>query len=340
MRDGPHPPEPSADWPRLPAPLTARQYRGTADHEPMFRLLRTAVEADDDLDDLDREAFEDTIRHPSGWTPERDVVLIEDGDGLVAWGRTQIVEMPTAVNLRHRGYVHPAWQGRGVGSAMLAHHERVLATRARAELDSAALAANGRTTRYATWVGGSQARARRMLEANGYATFHGFQTMVLPADAVLPAARPVAAGVIIRAIRDDEAEAFVRTMSAGFADTDVARLMDPVVGAREMLDSSGRLPEVGLAAFADGEMVAVVHPERWSDGTAEISEIAVLPAWRRRGIAWALLREGVAALRAAGAGDVRLSVETVGQQAAVRLYEAFGFGATSIGIGYGKPFAF
>ena len=57
---------------------------------------------------------------------------------------------------------------------------------------------------------------------------------------------------------------------------------------------------------------------------AEIVSLAVHPDYRRRGLAAALLRRTLRALRDAGARRAELMVRT-GNQAGARLYRTFGF---------------
>lgn len=59
-------------------------------------------------------------------------------------------------------------------------------------------------------------------------------------------------------------------------------------------------------------------------GSGEILNLAVEPAFRRRGIARALLEAGLAALRRRGAGEVFLEVR-VSNAAAQALYRQAGF---------------
>jgi ribosomal-protein-alanine N-acetyltransferase len=58
--------------------------------------------------------------------------------------------------------------------------------------------------------------------------------------------------------------------------------------------------------------------------TAEILLIAVLPAWRRRGVARALVAEAARTWRAAGVQDLWLDVRA-DNRPAIALYEAVGF---------------
>ncbi len=68
-------------------------------------------------------------------------------------------------------------------------------------------------------------------------------------------------------------------------------------------------------------------------GTGEVLNLAVAPAWRRRGVARALLDQGLEVLSARGAGEVFLEVR-VSNQAAQALYVAAGFRPTGMRADY------
>ncbi len=68
---------------------------------------------------------------------------------------------------------------------------------------------------------------------------------------------------------------------------------------------------------------------RRSGEEGEILNLAVLPGHRRRGVAAALLREGLAWLRAGGAGEVYLEVRESNGSARA-LYEGHGFRAVGM----------
>jgi mycothiol synthase len=61
-----------------------------------------------------------------------------------------------------------------------------------------------------------------------------------------------------------------------------------------------------------------------TEGRGQVSALAVREAWRRRGIAEALLRAGFAMFRARGIVNVRLNVDRDNPTGATRLYERAG----------------
>lgn len=78
-----------------------------------------------------------------------------------------------------------------------------------------------------------------------------------------------------------------------------------------------------LGAYAGGVLCGFLVISAVAD-EGEISDLAVLPAYRRAGIASALLREGLRQLRESGCTSVYLEVRE-SNAAARALYAAFGF---------------
>jgi putative acetyltransferase len=121
----------------------------------------------------------------------------------------------------------------------------------------------------------------------------------------------------IRSERAADAEAVSTVNAAAFGRPDEARLV-------ERLREHAQL-YLGLVALADGTVVGhilftpvTLHCYQAPSTVMALAPMAVLPAWQRRGIGSALVREGLEACRAAGQ-DV---VVVVGHPA---FYPRFGF---------------
>ena len=123
--------------------------------------------------------------------------------------------------------------------------------------------------------------------------------------------------VSVRAERDSDAAAVHAVNLEAFGRPDEARLV-------ERLRATAR-PYLGLVATDDAEIVGhivfapvTLQREPAPRSIFALAPMAVLPAWQRRGIGSALVREGLAAGRAAG----RDVVVVVGHPA---FYPRFGF---------------
>ena len=83
-------------------------------------------------------------------------------------------------------------------------------------------------------------------------------------------------------------------------------------------------PETDLLVAAAGPSVVGYVVLTTGDGEAELANLAVSPAYRRRGVGEALLQRSLEALRGRDVRRVYLAVRA-SNEGAVRLYEHFGF---------------
>lgn len=205
--------------------------------------------------------------------------------------------------------VHPAHRRRGVGRALLD------AVRA-AEPDAR------------VWAFGDLPAARALAAAAGLVPARGLLRMARPlAEAAGPAAPD---GLTLRPFTDADADAFLATNAAAFAD-------HPEQGAFAASDLAARRGEpwfdpAGLLLAVDAEGVAgfhwtKVHGPR-TDGPGLLGEVYVLgvhPRAAGRGLGGVLLDAGLAHLTRVGCTRVLLYVDDA-NAAAVRLYTREGFG--------------
>jgi ribosomal protein S18 acetylase RimI-like enzyme len=102
-----------------------------------------------------------------------------------------------------------------------------------------------------------------------------------------------------------------------------AERFDPAAYAAELAE--GRYdPALWRVAWAGEEVIGQVIP-RIERGRAEIYEVSVRPAWRRRGMARALLSDALVGLGTAGVEVVRLHTMAEFPTQAHRLYRSLGF---------------
>ena len=279
-----------------------------------------------------------------------DAVLVLGGahaDRLLAYGSAPVdVEVdPTSGVLEAvvhlEGEVHPAHRGQGLGSFLL---DRAVAT------GRAALAAAARTTpgsapteRGAPTLHAPRVRVRTAL-VDGTPTEHawfatrGFTAvrhlLELRLDLHAPPPAPRwPEGVTVRTFRPGEDEDVLwRTHQAAFADVathlpieqqDLLRDREPAADPQLVL-----LAEHG---HPTPEVVAIAVCRAGTEFAAEegwVRDLGVLPAWRRRGVAMALLREAFARFRARGLTGVALEVDDVTLDGAVALYRRAGMRVT------------
>lgn len=244
-----------------------------------------------------------------GFDIERDTWTIWHGDELV--GYVGVVKHTPPDIYTAYGGVRLSHMGRGLGSFLFEATERRAAEKA------------GGPASLRQWIDARDKVAIALLEKRGYSFVRRFRRMDIALEDDLPGPRPVE-GVEIRSFekgRDERAAHEVDQASFaqhwGFA----PRTYEEAAKSRWEADWFD--PGMSLVAEADGEMVAIcINSRRVDDGF--VDDIGVLPNWRGRGIAEALLRRSFAIFKERGLARASLNVDTDNSSGAVRLYERVG----------------
>ncbi|CAN5906239.1 hypothetical protein BH11MYX4_BH11MYX4_32570 [soil metagenome] len=170
------------------------------------------------------------------------------------------------------------------------------------------------------------------LERAGFVAEAAAHLMI--ADASTVKRRPGLEGLRIDVLTKDshmeEARRLLYLQREGFGMPDAAHVSDPDV--RFFLDTLGTgrgfVAWMGDAPVAGGTLLSPI------DGIAEVTGIAVLEEWRRRGIGAAI---SGAALEAALAAGVEYAVLSAADARAGRVYESVGFQPFGTTRFYGEP---
>lgn len=323
----------------MPTPVSPqfRPPRGEADAAALWAIRRECADADryDPLSTAEslptREDLLAQLRAAVS-VPER-WPLVEFNGQVIAYGR--IGDWTEGDGMRvwlHLGWVRPAWRNKGVGTALLRELEGRIRT----------LAEGVPRWEFAANAAGTEPAATQLLLDNGYHVAYTVLEMALTWDAFDAAERVVwpveftlrpAAAEHVPAIAHSVAEAYRNEYPAD-------RYHEPTDEIDYAAELAAPRFDRGLfqVAWAGGEVAGQVIPliER---GRAEIYEVSVRPAYRRRGLARALLARQLDVLRARGVEAVRLHTVAEFPTQAVDLYRALGFETVKVFPRYRKPSA-
>lgn len=251
-----------------------------------------------------------------------DSVAAVDADGVLrAFGR--VVKNPGGDKAYVLGGVDPAWQRRGVGSAVLAWQEARAAERFAADGQPGARARN--------YVEEDNPASQALLAGAGYSVVRYFSEMLRPLVDV-PAV-PVPAGISIVPWTPELHEAARLAHNEAFADHWGSEPRTPEQWAVQMVHEHLRL-DLSAVAIDDasgdvaGYQLATVDPgvearHGRREGYTEL--LGVRRAWRGRGIAPALLADAMARFAAAGLDHAALDVDTENPSGALGLYGHMGY---------------
>jgi mycothiol synthase len=245
---------------------------------------------------------------------ERDVFLLELDERLAGYAA---YESRGGGRLLVDGYVHPELTGRGVGAELLC------LTEARARADADGVPPGERVyLQNAALVNDPAVPA--LFRAHGYEPERHFWRMVI--DLETAPAVDVPAGIEIRLLDDaTERRRLHEVLEEAFADHWEHRPREYDEWAKRVYEVEGYDPTLFWVALEGDEIVAgnACSWKRHGDW-GWIGTLGVRPAWRRRGIAEALLATAFGEFFRRGERRVALGVDAESPTGATRLYEKAG----------------
>jgi mycothiol synthase len=318
--------------------LTLRPYAGLSDAAEMFRVFTAGNEADG-IDERTSEAsLVNWLTHPSkGFNPADDLVFAEVDGEVVGYGWTRWVDTTDGRrDYMTRGYVHPAWRRRGVGTTILERNEaRMRAVAASHETE--------RPRQMAAFADERRPGAVALVTAHGYVRVRYFFDMLRPTlDEIevppLPHGlelRPVVDRTGYRRVFDADAEAFMDHWG-GFDASDET--------FEEWLGDPDFDPSLFVIAWEGDEIAGAVinaidanENEMLDRRRGLLASVFVRRPWRRRGLAAALVARSLLLLRERGMSSAWLGVDADNPTGALGVYERAGFAVHSRGTAYRKP---
>jgi mycothiol synthase len=316
--------------------LELRPYAGEADLVEIVRLENAEAAADS----IDRRTNVDELAayfaHPNAsFDPARDVTIAELDGRVVGAAQREVVDTTDGHReYRLDGVVDPAFRRRGFGRAILEENERLARELAAAEGTASPI--------LGSWSFESQAGDTALLESAGFQRARWFFDMVRPTlDEVTDL--PLPDGLEIREID--------RSLARQVWDADIEAFADHWGGfdrseehLRRWLDNPTTDLSIWVVAF-DGDEVAggvinSIDPEQNAALGVQrgwLSSVFTRRAWRRRGVARALIASSLVLLRSRGMTSAALGVDADNPSGAFGLYEGLGFEVDRRSFAWRKP---
>jgi mycothiol synthase len=318
--------------------LVIRPYAGEAELPELVRIQNAEFAADGVRARHTVEDLRAWWAHASEqFDPARDVSVVEIGGTPVAFTQRDWVDTTDGLReYRSRGWVDPAYRRRGIGSMVLARNEE----RCRA------LAATHVTERPKTLGMGApetNAGAQALARRSGYEPVRWFTDMERSLEGELPAIPPLPAGLEVRPATADQAR------QVWEADLDAFRdhwggWDSSEASYRRWVESPEFQPELMVVAWDGDEVAAAVLNAIYAEENAELGvargwldSVFTRRAWRRRGLARALIVRSLHLLRERGMEVAALGVDADNPSGAFGLYEAAGFAPTERFVAWRKP---
>jgi mycothiol synthase len=316
--------------------ITIRNY-SPRDLESLVALINEA----DAVDKLQRSTTLAQTEHEMsfpGQHPETDCFLALDGDRLIGYSRLFV--RPgyglTDSTVYCWGVVHPEWRRRGLGRWLLDRsYQRAASYLSQLGAGAVYFQCNGRDV---------EADRKALFEGFGLKPVRYWLTLDRPLNGNLPPVE-VPAGIRLRTFDPDrDIDEVWRVDNIAFRDhwnhTENTReefghwvakpYQRPELWFLAEDEASGEIVGLGLSEVDPDHIARVGRQEGYVD------TIAVLRAYRRRGLGTALLAQSLQALAQAGMEVAVLDADSENVTGAVRLYERLGFRTRETGIAYQK----
>jgi ribosomal protein S18 acetylase RimI-like enzyme len=219
------------------------------------------------------------------------------------------------------GWVLPEWRGRGLGSAML-HWGEAVARQVHAAEHPA------ERFEFAANASSSEQDAAALLEQEGY--WVAFTTLEMQYDpsTTLPAVPPLPQGVELRPLLPEHLPQLVDSVIECYLDAFPGNRYRGAFDRVAYFTAKYQKPQFDPRLFYlawDGSQVAGQVILVIQDGQVCVDQVSVRPAWRRKGIARALLVYALGEILARGERKIWLDTYAEYQTRAVDLYLELGF---------------
>jgi len=294
----------------FPEPYRTRPARRN-DLDALVQLFEARDDADVGFIDQAREEILADWAFPT-FDFDRDSVVAESSDGsIAAYGL--VLALDPSVQMFGMGKVHPAHERRGLGAALVDEAERSASARLRP----------GVSAPFRTGVPQTDVAAIDLLVGRSYRHARSFWNMqrALPAHEIVT---NMPAGITMRIGSADDEPLVHRLLDEAFRHHFGYEPMTFEERQREYLGVPGYDPSLVVLAFADDEPAGASVNLASDEGIGWVGEIGVLSAFRRRGVATALLTRSFAELAARDHHEVRLGVDTENTTGATHLYDSVG----------------
>jgi mycothiol synthase len=333
MVDG-YPQEKIMSNPSFPAPYTWRplQYEDLPALRTLLLLIAEPEDRVDSLADL-QTGFDDPWSNPATDT----LVAFAPTGEMAAFGRCLVHPEPEREAVSYLDYeFHPVHHSPVVEEALM----NWLEARSRVRLQ---VAPQHLTRSLRTDIPDTKTDEMAMLTHRGFVPIRYFYRMRRELHQPLPEPAPPP-GVTIQPYSADVDRAMLAVLNESFKDHWGHEELLVEDWEKYFVGSETFRPDFSLIALAGDEPIGMtfctVSPEdnaRMGRQEANIRDVGVLRAWRKRGVASALIGECLRRMRAAGLDSAGLGVDTANPTGALGLYEKLGFVPVRRFIVYDKP---
>ena len=321
--------------PNIPG-LTFRRFHGEADYPHMAALIAACKVADSVERSTTVNDVANTYHHLDNCDPQTDMLFVEVGGQVIAYGRIWWVEQADGTRLYLPfGFLHPAWRGKGIGSSLWDAAEK-------RAYQIAAAHPQEKPKFLQAEPFDSEKSLVALLENRGYKPVRYETHMVRNLSEPFPSA-PMPPGLEVLPVKPEHFRPIFIASNEAFRDH-----WGAVDESEEMykaqLESKDFNPELWKVAWSGDQVAGVVHNFINNDENEEYKRkrgytegICTRRPWRKLGLARSLLVQSMQMFKEMGMTETALSVDSQNLSGAFRLYEGVGYRKVKQQTIYRKP---
>ncbi len=328
-------------WLELPqAPairgLRFRFYEGEADIPAMVEVVNRFYAATGETERWSEEMMASNLRNPTHVSAQDGTLLAFVDEAMVAYSTIEFSDTTDGErHYRSLGHIQPAWFRHGLGTAMMAFNERLLR-------DLAAREAHTGPTKLLTWLDDEDAGGLALARQRGYTKVRVYHHMTRPdMDGIdVP---PLPEGIEVRPVTREMLPAVWAAATEAFRDHFGGHDFSAAAYQRWVEDPLMDL-DLLVTAFDGDEPIAgvqgAIDPDENEDNgylRGWTDPVWTRRAWRRRGLAHALLGRSLQQLRERGMTSAQLGVDSENENQALTLYQRHRYAVDRSASEWHKP---
>lgn len=321
--------------------LEFRSFRGEADFPAMLAVLHGCAAVDGIERAEQMEDIKNNYAHLHHCDPYQDMLLAEVEGKLVGYARCwwEVEGSGNWIGFEF-GNVLPEWRRKGIGSVLLNFTEQRLTGIAKQ------IKENGQLPQQAqcfldNYVSSSETDRINLMERRGYQAVRYSFDMVRPDLENIPELR-LPEGVEVREVQPGQLRQIWEASNEAFRDH-WGYIPDPWESFQAFINSPDYDPRLFRVAWQGDQVVGMVLSyidqdlnELYGRKRGYTENICVRRAWRKKGVAKALIAYSLVALKERGMTEAGLGVDAQNTSGALNLYKFMGYQVVKQGTIYRK----
>jgi mycothiol synthase len=318
-----------------------RGFRGEEDFTGMLAVLYGCAQADGIERAEQMEDVKNQYAHLHNCDPYTDMLFAEIAGKVIGYSRVwwSVEGSGRWIGFQF-GYVLPAWRGKGIGSELLRFNEERLTQIVRELKKSGELPADA-TCLLDNFATSTEIQRINLLERRGYLPVRYTFEMVRPDLENIPEL-PLPDGVEVRPVRPEHLRQIWEASNEAFRDH-WGYIPDPWEEFERLVNDPDHDASLWRVAWQGDQVVGMVlsfidrdQNEIYSRKRGYTENICVRKAWRKQGVAKALIARSLEVLKQRGMTEAGLGVDSENTSGALHLYESMGYRAVKKGTIYRK----